>query len=164
VHVANPETRPARLPRLPRELVDSPVFLLKKLGFRAKEKAFEAYEELGITPYQHAVLAVLDEGSRETQGAIADALGYDRGQLVGILDELEERGFVERNRDPGDRRRHIVRMTPAGRKHLGKLRALATKLDEQFLEPLDERQREQLHALLLTLAEAHLPLCARKAD
>jgi DNA-binding MarR family transcriptional regulator len=58
-----------------------------------------------------------------------------------------------------DRRRHIVRLTPAGRKMLGKLRVLAARLEEEFLAPLDQRQREQLHALLLQLAEEHVPRC-----
>ena len=102
-------------PRLPEELASSTTFLLKRLGFAAKEQALDAYEETGLHPYHHAVLAVLDEGSRETQGAIADALGYDRGQLVGLLDELEDAGLVERERDPDDRRRHLVHMTPAWR-------------------------------------------------
>jgi DNA-binding MarR family transcriptional regulator len=148
------------LPRLPKELVSSTSFLLKRLGFAAKEQAMEAYEETGLHPYHHAVLAVLDEGSRETQGAIADSLGYDRGQLVGLLDELEERGLVERKRDPADRRRHIVRMTPDGKRTLGKLRALARRLEDDFLASLDERERAQLHALLLRVAERHLPHCA----
>src|SRR5207247_6779114 len=110
--------------RLPEELLSSTVFLLKRLGFAAKDRALKAYEETGLHPYHHAVLAVLDEGSRETQGAIADALGYDRGQLVGLLDELEERGLVERKRDPADRRRHIVRMPSHGTRALVQLRAL----------------------------------------
>jgi len=80
VTVTNPETtaEPRVLPRLPEELISSTSFLLKRLGFAAKDKAMEAYERSGLHPYHHAVLAVLDEGSRETQGAIADALGYDR--------------------------------------------------------------------------------------
>ena len=160
--IVNPNPAPPQMPsRLPEELVASTSFLLKRLGFRAKELALDGYEQLGLGPYHHAVLAVLDEGSRETQGAIADALGYDRGQLVGLLDELEERLLVERRRDPDDRRRHIVRLTPAGRRVLGKLRALAARLEEAFLAPLDLRQREQLHALLLQLAEEHVPRCAR---
>ena len=150
-------------PRLPKELVASTLFLLKRLGFAAKDRAGDAYERLGLHPSHHAVLAVLDEGSRETQGSIADALGYDRGQLVGLLDELEERGLVERRRDPADRRRHTVRLTPAGKRALAKARALAGQLEDDFLAALDESERAQLHALLLRLAEQHLPHCAGAA-
>src|SRR6266545_1633119 len=92
-------TAPVR-PRFPAELVASTAFLLKRLGFAAKDSAIEAYERSGLSPYHHAVLVVLDEGSRETQGSIADALSYDRGQLVGLLDGLEEQHLVERRRDP----------------------------------------------------------------
>src|SRR5262245_13027999 len=83
-------------PGLPAELVGSVTFLLKRLGFAAKERSLAAYEDSGLHPYHYAILLVLDEGSRETQGSIADALGYDRGQLVGLLDELESKGLVER--------------------------------------------------------------------
>jgi DNA-binding MarR family transcriptional regulator len=147
-------------PRLPDELLASTTFLLKRLGFAAKERAMEAYERTGLGPYHHAVLLVLDEGERETQGSIADALGYDRGQLVGLLDELEEQGFIERRRDPTDRRRHTVRMTPEGERELAKLRMLAQTLEDEFLGTLDAGERAQLHAILRHLAERHLPNCA----
>ena len=154
--MAIPKTE-TRVTGLPRELRDSTSFLLKRLGFAAKGQATAAYARTGLHPYHHAVLAVLDEGSRETQGAIADSLGYDRGQLVGMLDELEERGLVERRRDPADRRRQLVSMTPDGKRELTRLRALSRRLEAELFGPLDERQREQLHELLLSLAESHLP-------
>jgi DNA-binding MarR family transcriptional regulator len=157
--VTESTTNVAKPQRLPEELASSVLFLLKRLGMAAKEQSLEAYEAVGLHPYHHSILAVLDEGSRETQGAIADALGYDRGQLVGLLDELEERGLVERRRDPADRRRHVVRMTPAGRKTLARLRALSTKLEEEFLAPLDDAERAELQATLLRLAGDHIPAC-----
>jgi DNA-binding MarR family transcriptional regulator len=155
----DPTTRKLPLPRYPEELISSNAFLLKRLGFFAKERGMAAYEDTGLNPYHHAILVVLDQGALETQGAIADRLGYDRGQLVGMLDELEEQGLVERRRDPADRRRHIVQMTPAGRKALGKLRAIAVQLEDDLLAPLDESARQALHDLLLRLAEHHLPGC-----
>jgi DNA-binding MarR family transcriptional regulator len=145
--------------RLPEELVSSALFLLKRLGMTAKERSFDAYEEIGLHPYHHAILLVLDEGVRETQGAIADSLGYDRGQLVGLLDELEEAGLIERRRDENDRRRHVVQMTATGRKTLAKLRTLSRQLEEEFLEPLSPGERDQLHRLLIRLAEEHVPVC-----
>jgi MarR family transcriptional regulator, lower aerobic nicotinate degradation pathway regulator len=147
-------------PRLPVELVASTVFLLKRLGFAAKSRSLDVYEQEGLNPYHYAILALLDEGAPETQAEIADALGYDRGTLVGLLDELEEQSLVERKRDPDDRRRHLVRLTADGKRTLGRLRALARRLEDEFLAPLDAEQRAQLHSLLLELATRHEPRCA----
>jgi MarR family transcriptional regulator, lower aerobic nicotinate degradation pathway regulator len=151
-----PPATPQTLRRFPQELVASTAFLLKRLGFRAKEQALEAYGQTGLSPYHHAVLLALDEDSHDTQGAIADSLAYDRGQLVGLLDELEEQGLVERRRDPGDRRRQLVRLTPDGRRTLRRLRALSNRLEHDLLAPLSEVERKQLHDLLLRLAQHHL--------
>ena len=155
-----PQTPPRALPQFPEELVASATFLLKKLGYAAKERTMKAYEGTGLHPYHHAILLVLDVGSAETQGSIADALGYDRGQLVGLLDELEEQGLIERRRDPDDRRRHLVRLTSNGKRTLKRLRALSREIEDEFLAPLGDRERANLHALLLRLAEKHEPRCA----
>jgi MarR family transcriptional regulator, lower aerobic nicotinate degradation pathway regulator len=145
--------------RVPEELLSSPLFLLKRLGMKAKEESYEAYSAAGVHPYHYAILATIAEGERETQGAIADALDYDRGQLVGLLDELEEAGLVERRRDPDDRRRQVVVMTQDGKKMLAKMRTLARKLDGEFLAPLTLDQRQHLRELLLILAVEHVPSC-----
>jgi DNA-binding MarR family transcriptional regulator len=145
--------------RVPEELISSPIFLLKRLGMKAKEESQAAYSDAGVHPYHYSILATLAEGERETQGAIADALDFDRGQLVGLLDEMEEAGLVERRRDPEDRRRQVVVMTPAGKKTLVKVRAVAQQLDDDFLAPLTAEQRKQLQKLLLALAVEHVPNC-----
>jgi MarR family transcriptional regulator, lower aerobic nicotinate degradation pathway regulator len=145
---------------LPAELVASSLFLLKRLGMTAKHRSIEEYDRLGLSPYHHAILALLEGSAPETQAEIADALGYDRGTMVGLLDELEEQKLVERKRDPDDRRRHLVRITADGKRTLGKLRSLSRRLEDEFLAPLDTEQREQLHALLLVLAARHEPRCA----
>jgi MarR family transcriptional regulator, lower aerobic nicotinate degradation pathway regulator len=146
--------------RLPQELVASTTFLLKRLGYSAKDRSMGAYEREDVHPYHYAILLALAEGGHETQGAIADALGYDRGQLVGLLDELEERGLIERKRDPDDRRRHLVQMTADGKRKLRRLRTLAAEIEDDFLSPLTDSERAQLHGLLYKLAETHEPRCA----
>jgi DNA-binding MarR family transcriptional regulator len=157
-------TTPAPLVKLgarpPAELMTSTAFLLKRLGFGIKSRTFDAFERAGENPYHHAVLAVLDESSVETQATIADALGYDRSWLVGLLDELEEADLIERRRDPADRRRHVVSLKPAGKKKLARLRELSRQVEDDYFAPLDAEQRKALHALLLELAAHHDPRCA----
>jgi DNA-binding MarR family transcriptional regulator len=141
----------------PKELLTSAAFMLKRLGFMLKDRTMEAFEETGMTPYHHAVLALLHEDPRETQAMIADALGYDRSHLVGVLDELEERGLIERRRDPTDRRRHLVSLTKDGEQALERLRAVSKQIENEFFRPLDAKERKTLNELLLRLAREHDP-------
>jgi DNA-binding MarR family transcriptional regulator len=151
--------KPLVKPRVkpPYELVCSTSYLLKRLGWAIKDRTFEAFEAAGESPYHYSVLAVLEESARETQATIADSLGYDRSWLVGLLDELEEGGLIERKRDPADRRRHLVSLNPAGKRKLAELRAISNRIEEEFLGGLDAKERKQLHELLLQVARHHDP-------
>ena len=154
-----PISAPEALPGPPKELLASDLFLLKRLGFTAKDHSHAAFEGTGLASLHYAVLALLDEDPRETQAQIADALGYDRSLIVRLLDELEERELVIRKRDPGDRRRHVVKLTPAGRSKLVELRAIVQRLEGEFLTPLSAKEHATLHALLTKLASYHDPRC-----
>ena len=95
-----------------------------------------------------------------TQGTIADALGYDRGQLVG-LSTSSRRGRLPRaaprSRRPAPPSRQ---RDPRRQEALARLREILRQVEDEFLAPLEERERKQFHALMLRLAEHHLPHCS----
>jgi MarR family transcriptional regulator, lower aerobic nicotinate degradation pathway regulator len=155
---------PASIPLancMPAELLASPAFLLARLGMAIKARAFEEFEQTGFSPYHHSVLALLDEGARDTQSAIADALQLDRSQLVGLLDALEEQELIERRRDSSDRRRHTVSLTPAGRRQLAAFRKIIVRIEDEFLAPLEDAERDALHLLLSRIAAYYDPRFVR---
>jgi DNA-binding MarR family transcriptional regulator len=147
----------SRETQLPVELLGSTLFLLARLGYALKARLVEEFEQAGFSIYQYGVLATLSEGACGTQATLADLLHLDRSQLVGVLDELEERQLIERQRDPNDRRRHAVSLTSEGKRQLVKLRKLVKGIEEAALEPLDPRSRDLLRKALLTLTAHNDP-------
>jgi DNA-binding MarR family transcriptional regulator len=145
--------------RIAQELAESSGFLLARLGVGFKTKAMAAAEEAGFELYDYSVLAILAEGARETQGTIAGVLGVDPSRLVALLDSLEERGLILRQRDPHDRRRHVVSITPAGKRELGKIRTLIRTIQDEYFSTLSDDEQKTFHKLLIRLAVANDPGC-----
>lgn len=155
---------PAKAPsQVAKELLKSSGFLLARLGLNFKSRALARLDEAGFDPYDYSLLAILAEGARQAQATIAGALALDPSRLVALLDSLEERGLVERVRDPEDRRRHVVSITADGKRELSRLRAMVKELENEFFAPLDAETRERLHEVLLLLACHHDPHCALKS-
>lgn len=153
-----PVARPIH--RVAKELVASNGFLLARLGFGFKAKAIAELDQAGFELYDYSVLAILAEGVRETQSAIADSLTLDPSRLVALLDGLESRALIVRQRDPQDRRRQVVSITDAGKVELSRLREMVTRIEDEFLAALDPEDRKTLHELLLRLAVHNDPRCA----
>jgi DNA-binding MarR family transcriptional regulator len=79
------------------------------------------------------------------------AAGVDSGNMVELLDGLEALQYASRARDPRDRRRYVVTITPAGRSALAELRRAVAEYNASFLSPLSEHERQQLAGALAKL-------------
>jgi MarR family transcriptional regulator, lower aerobic nicotinate degradation pathway regulator len=111
-----------------------------------------ALEALGMRTNEFAVLHHLHLAGPLSQQQLGGALGINPSNLVGLLDALEADGLVLRPRDPSDRRRHLVGLTPAGRGRLDQAKRAVAQAEQDLLAPLDASERRQLHGLLERLA------------
>lgn len=104
-----------------------------------------------VTKPQYAVLRAIEESPGLEQTALAQGSATTKATLTEILGRLEGAGVVTRRTDDVDRRRRYVELTPAGVILLDEARALATRVNETFLEHLHPAERSTLRTLLLRL-------------
>ncbi|MEU1283174.1 MarR family winged helix-turn-helix transcriptional regulator [Kitasatospora sp. NPDC005856] len=128
-------------------------YLLYRLGLQAGSLFNGSLEQYGLRLRHYAVLRYLAtvEGARQRE--LADRLGYDPSAIVSLLDDLQRLGLAERRPDPGDRRTRIVVLTEAGRDLLRDSEQDSVRVTDTLLAPLEAAQRDELHALLLRIAE-----------
>src|SRR3954470_18366990 len=119
------EFRPPTLLGLPSYLAGAAA----RVGHRLLVDAL-ATHELRLPHF--SVLTALSDFGPLPQHEIADRLAINRSHLVGYLDDIEQRGLVERERDPQDRRRQYVALTPAGRAQLRLLHDVALRSQAEF--------------------------------
>ena len=112
-------------------------------------KPYLSEDRLGMRMIEFVALGHLrDIGGITSQQALGEDLFVDRNNLVLLLNELEDHDYVSRKRDPVDRRRHIVALTPTGKKALLKAEVSFEAVASEALVGLDEDDRAQLQALL----------------
>jgi MarR family transcriptional regulator, lower aerobic nicotinate degradation pathway regulator len=129
-------------------------FLISRMGLTASRAFAERISEVGVTPRGWGALNVLDTEGAITQQSLGRCIGMDPSTMVATIDELEAAGMVERRRNPQDRRAHALHITDKGRQTLKDGRKVARRAQEEFLAPLSSEERQQLHELLLRLAQA----------
>jgi len=109
-------------------------YLLKHAQLNFSQSGARALESLNITGRQLAVLVVLDVAEPLSQLDAAKELGVDRTTMVALIDELEDKGLVERRRSPDDRRKNIVELTAHGKQTLTEGERRHQETEKAFLD------------------------------
>src|SRR3954447_20485935 len=130
-----------------------PTLLMIKLGRITMHRFTEALEPFGIRPRDVAALIELRDRGELTQQALCGQLHLDPTNLVAILNELEQRGYATRRRDPQDRRRHLVEVSRKGLAVIEKVSEVMDGVEDDLLDGLEAPEREELEGLLTAIWE-----------
>ena len=131
----------------------SPGLLLALLGQEAMRRLRAAHTAHDLKPRQFQILGLLHDHGGLAQGELIKEIGVAPSILVTLLNPLEADGLVTRERDPDDRRRHLVALTPAGERHLASASRAQNEAEDTLFASLDNGQREQLRAVLIALRD-----------
>ena len=109
----------------------------------------ETEDVIGMKLKHFIVLTqVRDFGGTVSQKVLGESLNFDANNLVLLLNDVEIDDRIKRERDPADRRRHVVVMTKQGEKDLERAEELLETLEDEFLGGLDAAERETLRELM----------------
>ncbi|KUH72413.1 MarR family transcriptional regulator [Mycolicibacterium novocastrense] len=97
--------------------------------------------EHDVSMWGYSVLSALDESPVRTQAALAEAIGADKTRIIPTLDELQERGYIERSPDPADRRVRLLAITETGRALKDSVQAQIQRGEERLLSVLSPADR-----------------------
>jgi DNA-binding MarR family transcriptional regulator len=131
----------------------SPGLLLALLGQEAMHRLRAAHTAHNLKPRQFQILGLLHDHGGLAQRDLVQTMDMAPSMLVTLLNPLEADGLVSRERYPGDRRRHLVTLTPAGEKQLASASRAQKETEDTLFASLDDGQREHLRALLLTVSD-----------
>lgn len=138
--------------------------LLDHLARRMRLRAESVLAPLGLRPRHLVTLTVLRQHGGCSQQALSTTLEMDGTNVVGLLNDLEADGLIERRRSPEDRRRHVVMLTDKGARVLVKAECALAAVENDVLGALDDAQRETLYSLLQQAVTGEPVICTEATD
>lgn len=125
------------------------------VGYNLKRAYLVVYEDFrnaigqdGLAPRAFSALATVIQYPSITQSAVARHLQIERSGLVAIVDDLEQRGLVQRTPVPGDRRAQALLPTADGKRAFAEARAAVKAHEDALFKNFTDQERDTLLCLL----------------
>src|SRR3954452_3055981 len=129
-------------------------FLLSQVGIHASRRFAERIAAVDLNPPLFRVLNLGAAAEGQSQQAIGAAIEIPASRMVALVDELEQRGLVERRPNPDDRRIRALYLTPTGKRCLERGRKIAKQHEEELTEGMSPADRKRIVALLQKIVDA----------
>ncbi|WP_308606367.1 MarR family transcriptional regulator [uncultured Corynebacterium sp.] len=149
---------------IPTALLESPSFQLERLRRRTREGVEAALQTQKTTLREYWVLTCLVAEAASSQSALSETLAIDASDMVRLLDSLESRNWVKRERDAKDRRRQIIASTKKGVKAHKELAVLVSKAEDEALDESTNKQLKHLRKLAAAIIAADAPADTESGD
>ena len=149
---------------IPTSLLESPSFQLERLRRRTREGVEAALQTQKTTLREYWVLTCLVAEAASSQSALSETLAIDASDMVRLLDSLESRNWVKRERDSKDRRRQIIASTKKGVKAHKELTVLVAKAEDEALDASTNKQLKHLRKLATAIIAADAPGDTESSD
>lgn len=124
------------------------LYLVKQVEQAIRAHLDDLLRPLGLTTDQYTALSVLEQPHDLTSAELARRSFVRPQTMHEMITSLDQRGFVERHRDPGNRRILLIRLTAKGRDMLEKYDEQVQSLQERMLATLSTRKRQDLRDAL----------------
>lgn len=141
-------------PRTPAAVLDSTAFLVTRAHLAAHREFLAVLRPVGIEPRHYGTMRALRVAGTVTQGQLGALLEVSPATVVQMVDDLEARGLVRRERDATDRRVYRLHLADAGGPLLARVEDLSADVHEERFGPPGSRERNDLVRLLQRLLEA----------
>ncbi len=123
-------------------------FVLRKAHQRASDVFNETMSPFDVTPTQFAALAKLREVGETSQNRLGRMTSMDPATILGVINRLKKRGFIDQRVDPKDARLILLSLSETGRAHIDDMERAALSVSAKTLSPLSEAEARQLLELL----------------
>jgi DNA-binding MarR family transcriptional regulator len=128
-------------------------FLLSQVGIHASRRFAERIAAVDLNPPLFRVLNLVAAAEGRSQQAIGAAIEIPPSRMVALVDELEQRGLVERRPDPEDRRVRALFLTAKGKRCLTRGRKIAAQHEGELTQGMNATDRKRLIALLQKIVD-----------
>ncbi|MEU7577040.1 MarR family winged helix-turn-helix transcriptional regulator [Streptomyces sp. NPDC041068] len=135
-------------PPAPSTIRTLPSWLLGRAAARGRGLVADALAREGLKMWHHVVLSAVADLGPVAQAELGRSVALDPKDMVGVLNDLQADGLVDRAPDPTDRRKNAITITARGRRAVKRCARAAEQANAELLAPLSAAERERFLEML----------------